>query len=864
MAPEQNAGPKAAAANARRESLIEFIEEYGRRGKENAIAHRRGYRMERWSYARVAGVARNFAKQLSERSVRRGEHVLLWGENCAEWVAAFFGCVLAGVVVVPMDQAADASFAARVALTVNAGLVIHSRGLHVGKIGRPEILLEELTAAEWRGAAARFEPQKAARGDPLEIVFTSGTTAEPRGVVLTHGNMLANIEPMEAQIRPYLKWERFFHPLRFLDLLPLSHVFGQLMGMFIPPLLGGTVIFLDTMSPAEVSRIILRERVTAVVTVPRVIESLAGQVEREVEAAGRAEKFRENFARADGEKFLRRVWRFRKIHRRFGWKFWAFISGGAALPESAEIFWNRLGYAVVQGYGLTETTSLVSVNNPFHAGKRSIGKLMPGIELKLSREGEILVRGENVAGGYWQGQTLEPVTGEEGWFRTGDLGEMDAQGNLYFKGRQKNVIVTPAGMNVYPEDLEAALRKQPGVRDAVVVGIERDGNAEPCAVLLLENENADASQIVEQGNTQLAEYQRMRRWMVWKEPDFPRTPTQKPMLSKIREAAAKEFGAPVKTETPAASGSGSFADFVARVTGRKGVSTTANLETDLQMSSLDRVELMSALEEKYQVDLSETRFAEAKTVGEMESLLREPRARPQTHQFPRWAQRWPITWIRLAVYYALTWPATILLARPEIRGRENLRNVRAPVLVISNHVTYVDIGCVLAALPPRLRHRLATAMEAERLWGMRHPSGRNWFLRIVNRMNYFLVIALFNVFPLPKQTGFRQSFAFAGELADEGWNVLVFPEGERTKDGKMQAFRGGIGLLTTNLNLPVVPVRIDGLWELAQARLTNPWLRLKPVPRRSVKVTIGAPVKFAAGESAEDIARKLEKSVAEL
>jgi long-chain acyl-CoA synthetase len=847
-----------------RESLIQFIEEYGRRGKEIAIAHRRGYRMERWSYAHVAGVARSFAATLGEHGVARGERVMLWGENCAEWVTAFFGCVLAGVIVVPMDYAAEASFAARVAQAVDAKLIIHSRGIDASKIGRPGILLEEFGEARIEGAGARFVAAAAKRTDPLEIVFTSGTTAEPRGVVLTHGNLLANIEPMEAQIRPYLKWEQFFHPLRFLNLLPLSHVFGQLMGMFIPPLLGATVIFLDTMSPAEVSRTIPRERVTALVTVPRMIESLQGQIEREIEAAGRAQKFHENFARADGEKFLRRVWRFRKIHRRLGWKFWAFISGGAALPESAEIFWNRVGYAVVQGYGLTETTSLVSVNNPFHVGKRSIGKLMPGIEMKLSAEGEILVRGENIASGYFQRAKLEPVAGEEGWFRTGDLGEMDAQGNLYFKGRRKNVIVTPAGMNIYPEDLEAALRKQADVRDAVVVGIERDGNAEPCAVLLLADERADAGAIVERANEQLAEFQRMRRWIVWKAPDFPRTPTQKPVLAKIREAVENEFGAHVKTETASASESGSFADFVARVTGRSGVRANANLDTDLQMSSLDRVELMSALEEKYQVDLSETRFAEATTVGEMEQLLREPRARPQTHKFSRWAQRWPVTWIRLAVYYALTWPATIFLARPEVRGRENLRGVRGPVLVISNHVTYVDIGCVLAALPPKFRHRLATAMEAERLSGMRHPSRMGWFMRAVNRMNYFLVIALFNVFPLPKQTGFRQSFAFTGELADNGWNVLVFPEGERSKDGSMQPFRAGIGLLATNLRLPVVPVRIDGLWELAQARLANPWLRLRRVPKGSVKVTIGAPVKFVADMSAEEIARELEKRVAEL
>src|SRR5487761_778434 len=623
-----------------RQSLIEFVAEYGRRGEEIAIVHRRGYRMERWSYARVAETARRFAGELAARNVAAGDRVVLWGDNCAEWAAAFFGCVLRGAVVAPLDRIATAEFAGRVARAVDAKLLIRSHGVPDLDSRVPAMALEEIADLAARRAddagadAGNFAGRAAGRSDAVEIVFTSGTTAEPRGVVLTHGNILANIEPLEAQMQGYLRYEKPFHPLRFLNLLPLSHVFGQLMSLFIPPLLGGTVIFLDTLSPAEISRAIRRERVTALVSVPRLIESLQGQIEREIEARGRSEKFHREFARADGEHFLKRCWRFRRIHGQLGWKFWAFISGGAALPERVETFWRRLGYAVIQGYGLTETTSLVSVNHPFRTGKGSIGKAMPGMEIKLSAEGEILVRGENVAAGYWQGRQMDRMA--------------DAEGNLFFKGRRKNVIVTPAGMNVYPEDLEAALRRQAGVRDCVVVGIERDGNAEACAVLLLENPSANAAAIVDAANQTLAEYQKTRRWIVWEEPDFPRTATQKPLLPKIRAAVAKQLGnATTSVGDEKASG---VANLIARVTrrGNSRVPADADLERDLQLSSLDRVELMSALEEKYQVDLGETRFAEAKTVGELERLLREPPARPKTYKFPRWAQRWPVTWIRLA------------------------------------------------------------------------------------------------------------------------------------------------------------------------------------------------------------------------
>ncbi len=175
------------------------------------------------------------------------------------------------------------------------------------------------------------------------------------------------------------------------------------------------------------------------------------------------------------------------------------------------------------------------MNHPFRLGKGSIGKVLPGREVKLGPDGEILVRGGGVASGYWDGSGAQTASDEQGWYRTGDVGELDAEGNLYFKGRKKEVIVTPAGTNVYPEDLEAALRRQPEVKDCVVVGIDRGGNAEPCAVLIL-RERGDVETAVRRANELLADYQRMRIWLEWPEEDFPRTSTQKPRRKIIAEA----------------------------------------------------------------------------------------------------------------------------------------------------------------------------------------------------------------------------------------------------------------------------------------------------------------------------------------
>src|SRR4029077_9127206 len=288
--------------------------------------------------------------------------------------------------------------------------------------------------------------------------------------------------------------------------------------------------------------------------------------------------------------------------------------------------------------------------------------------------------------------------------------------------------------------LEKALRAQPGIRDCVVVGLERDGNAEPCAVLLLNGFDGNPAAAIEGANQSLAEYQKIRHSFVWPEPDFPRTPTQKPILPRIREVVGNaKHGA-----TQSAPAADSLAGLITRITGRpiQPVLHDANLETDLQLTSLDRVELMSALEERHQVDLNEAQFQDVTTVAQLEKLLAQGNSSPVQHVFPTWPQHWLVTALRLAVYYVLAWPATYLLAAPRVRGRENLRGLNGPLLVISNHVTYLDIAWILPALPTSLRNRLATAMGGERLARMRRPPREmNIFGRLHERLDYFLVLS---------------------------------------------------------------------------------------------------------------------------
>ncbi|HKG79336.1 MAG TPA: AMP-binding protein, partial [Pyrinomonadaceae bacterium] len=506
-----------------RETLLSFLDDCIARGEQTAVVHWRGLRISRWCYQRLAACAFQFARELEARDIGAGDRVLFWSENSPEWIAAFYGCLLRGAVVVPLDLKSAPDFAARVQQQVSAKLVLADdaqRQLDIPGVSLSN--LEDLIRAhsDEPYTAGTIKPD-----DLVEIVFTSGTTAEPKGVCLTHRNLLANIAPIEKEFKKYARWERLIHPLRFLCLLPLSHVFGQLMGIFIPELLGARVYFRESYKPSQIIAVSKKERINVVVTVPRVLETLREKVLTDSALSG------DQLDAAEGHHFLRNWWTFREIHRGFGWRLWAFISGGATLESETESFWRRLGYAVIQGYGMTETASLTSLSHPFRTRRGSIGKPLPGQELRLNENGEILVRGDSVSPGYWGAG--KPITDQHGWIHTGDIGEVGPQGNIYFRGRSKDTIVTAAGLKIYPSDLEAALDRQPEIKASAVIALD----TQAVAVLIPRDEGSDLNSAVQRANESLAEFQRIRHWLVWPKADFPRTTgTRKVIKGQVAEA----------------------------------------------------------------------------------------------------------------------------------------------------------------------------------------------------------------------------------------------------------------------------------------------------------------------------------------
>jgi long-chain acyl-CoA synthetase len=843
--------------------LATLLDDFRRYGRDRAVVSHIGNRSLPSTYAELAELSARFAAEFARRAIAPGDRILLWGQNSAAWIAAFYGCVLRGILVVPLDAGGDPRFTRRVIAETSPRLLVGDPSL-LQKLLSSDVPTLALDATDL--PAPDYAPVPGLnRSTPLQIIFTSGTTSEPKGIVHTHGNVLASLDPIECEIGKYRRYERPFHPLRFLHTLPLSHVFGQFMGLWVPPLLAAEVHFESRLDAPRLIQLIHVQRISVLAAVPRVLELLRSHLVRTDSAVS---------ARLDATEHvsaLGRWWRFRRQHRLLGWKFWAFVCGGATLPDDLEQFWTGLGFALIQGYGMTETTALVTLNHPLHTARGSIGKPLAGREVRVADDGEILVRGDSIADSEWRAGQAQARTAEEGWLHTGDLAARNEQGELVFAGRKSDLIVTAAGLNVHPQDLEAALTHQPGVRDACAFAFDSGGGPQPAAALLMSDASmADAA--VTSANATLADFQQIRRWLLWPDPDFPRTTTGK---VKRRDVAARAQAAFASTGKVSA-GDDTLLQSLGAMPGARveNVSDASRLSEDVGIDSLGMVELQSMLEQRFAVEISDDAWQQVRTIGDLRSLItpqvriaeatvataastspvRPPVSRPSLTDetiYPRWPWSAPVRWLRVAFLECVSIPLTRLLLGPRI-VRPRVIASRQPLLIVANHVTAYDVPLVLTALPARIRRHTAVAMAGGLLTGWRHARAERhaWF-RPLTPLAYWLLTALFNVFPLPQGAGFRRSFAHAGAAMDHGMSVILFPEGHRSADATLGAFQSGIGLLARESAASVLPVALVGLGEIKQRK--RRWFR-----PGTVTIRVGDPMAMEAGETPQEFTARLE------
>jgi long-chain acyl-CoA synthetase len=813
-----------------------------------------GYRVRRHTYAEVTRAARGFAARLIAHGIGKGDTVVLWGENRPEWIACYWGIQLAGAVAVPIDFRSSHEFASRIREIVAAKVVLAGDDVDAGP-ALGAMAVWKLADLNW-DADGPIPAIPIDRDEVAQIVFTSGATADPKGVVIRHRNLLANVVPVANEIEKYKKYAIPFKPIRFLNLLPLSHLFGQSMATNIPPLIDGTVVFMRSFNPHDIVRRVREWRISVIVCVPKILDVLKEHALRIDPAAANP---------PTGLSIPKRWWRYRRIHRMFGLKFWAFIVGAAPLGPALEDFWKRLGFVVIQGYGLTETAPIVTLNHPFKTSTGSVGTAIGGVEIKIAEDGEILVRGENVSSGYYQspsagsagsGETAGRTIDEAGWLHTGDIGEKDANGRLFIKGRKKEMIVTPEGLNVFPDDVERPLNAQKGVVESAVVGTRAaEGGDERVHAVLVLDPGIDPETIVREANARLADHQRIRSFSVWTNGPLPRTEGTK----KLKRAAIKAWVASGATPKAAGTGDDPLQALIAKFAGSRTLDGTTSID-GLGLSSLERVELMVALEDQFQTRIDETKFATAKTLGELRTLVTAPPPEAEVTEpvdFPSWNRRRVVRLIRRVSQATWILPLGRIFARVRVTGLEHLRDLHEPVVFASNHQSHFDVPVILMALPGAWRARVAPAALKE--FFKAHFFPENFTARQVftNRLNYYLAAFFFNIFPLPqREAGARQTLRYIGEVAGEGFSVLIFPEGVRSASGDIKPFKPGIGMIGSRLDLPIVPVRIDG----ADRVLHTSWKWPKPGP---VSVTFGRPLRLS-GDNYAELARQVEQAVRDL
>jgi long-chain acyl-CoA synthetase len=485
--------------------------------------------MSTLTYRELQERAKGFAASLQNLQINKGDCLLIWSPSRSEWIIAYLGALLIGAVVVPLDVNSKEDFLVRVAETTNARLLITSQKQFAGlkQVSLPLVDIDALPQQP-------LDPTKLPlvdEGDLAEIVFTSGTTGQPKGVMLSHGNITSNATAALAFINMTAED-------RALSILPLSHMFELTVEIALI-CCGASIVYARSLVPDTLLRLLSSQQITCSVLVPQALQLFLNGIEREVRRQKREQQFEQLLRIAAILPFGWRRFLFGTVHKRFGGHFRFFVSGGAYLSPKLAQSWENMGFRVLQGYGATECSPIISATPYREHILDSVGKPLNGVEVRIADDGEILVHGPNVALGYWKNPDATAASFKDGWYYTGDLGYLDEKNNLYLKGRKKNLIVLANGLNVYPEDIENVLQANPLVKDAAVFGLmENDQGPEVHAVLLLDDPN-HAKSVIQQTNKQLAPHQQVRGFTVWPEADFPRTHTLKvkrlDVLSKLEK-----------------------------------------------------------------------------------------------------------------------------------------------------------------------------------------------------------------------------------------------------------------------------------------------------------------------------------------
>ena len=816
-------------------------------GPRPALMIKPGFRTRVWRYRDIGHQVPRIARALVDAGATRGDRVAIWAVNRPEWGLGFLAAAHAGLVAVPLDVRSTDDFATKVVEQTGPKLVLASRQTEepARRLGLPVILIESLPDLA-RGA----EPLPAAdvsADDLLLVMFTSGTTGDPKGVMLTHGNVASNARTL-VDVFPFGPNERL------LSVLPLSHMFGLTCDFLAPLAAGKTVAYPVSRQPAVLVKTFRDFKITMMLIVPQGLRLLTNAIERKVDSTGKRSQFDRLHAIAPRlPRFVRRLL-FRPVLAQFGGRLRNFAVGASALDPELATFWSHMGVTAVQGYGATEMSPAISFTRPDRNRIGTVGEPIPGVEVRIADDGEVLVRGPNRFTGYWQNpEATAAAIDADGWYHTGDLGELSADGFLTLRGRKKDMIALADGQKVYPDDVEALLVGDDRIRDAAVVGLDGDGSGVRVHAVLLTDDASVADAVVRDANERLAGHQQIRGWSVWPDEDFPRTPSMKVKKRLVLAALEREDGrAPATDPTsgdgakppPAATAVATVAGLVAQVAQvpPAQVAPGSRLETDLGLDSLGRIELLSVIEEELGAFVDDGQLDPDITVSELERLVEDARETRHEEDDFSWPLNPMVRAVGLGIQELLLVPVVWAAYHVRVRGEHHLKGLEGPVIFVPNHHLHTDNMIILTHLPLIWRWRLSIAAAADDIFG--------------NPLRGLGAAVIGNAFPLAREGAVRRSLELLGARLDRDFSILIYPEGELTVGGPLKPFKAGAGLVAVEGATPVVPMKVK-IHRLSWLDRRGPGTS----PRGDVEVVFGEPIYFPAGTDHLAATARLEAAV---
>ncbi|MFH1254392.1 MAG: AMP-binding protein [bacterium] len=819
-----------------------------------ALTMRMGYRTVSLNYKEVYDLACKIALFLQQQGIGKGDKVIIFAPNSPYWVCVFWGILLNGSIAIPVNVQSTSQMIDKIVIQTNSKLIFMGKYLKYNSkydLGITSFIIDFIDELVEEFDPNNFKKIDLNQDDLIEILYTSGTTGDPKGVMLTHNNLISNVQSISTIIvlKPGV--------VRLLSILPLTHIFEQTIGLMLAFFYAAHIIYAH--SYAAIGDLLREYRIDKMIAVPEFLKVFMQRIKFNAQSMGRLGFFESmlSISQKLDNKFISKILLY-PVRRKIGSSLDTIATGGAPLEPELEREWRALGIDLIQGYGLTETSPVVCLNSFDSHRLGSVGKVLPGVNVRLEADGEILVKGPGVFQGYYKDEEKNrQVFTDDGWFRTGDMGYFDQDGFLFSKGRKKYMILGSGGQNVFPEDIELELNKITGVRDSCVLGIERGhGPVQIYAVLLLDpsvsdQEKNDPEKIIEQANSNLASYQLINSWSVWPEDDFPRSATRKVKRDDVKKILLAQMNG--EKRQIVGDGKSRIICIISNISGVDPAKINLNtrIVRDLNMDSLMRVELVMRLELELGVTIDESKIGAQTTVQQLEELVEQSRGIKKAAGLKRWPRNIFVNCIR-NLCQAFVFLISRIFMSVQVEGLENLevgnlKELKNPVIFMPNHISYHDAIAVMIALPAKFRKKLALAAARDVLYAQ--YAKFSW-----------LVELLFNSYPLSRleDESIKLGLENTGKLIDLGYSIVVFPEGKISLDGSLQPLKLGAGFMAVEMDVAIVPIKIEGTDKIA------PYGCAWPRKHAMVKVKIGKPIKFKKSDSYDMVKDCIEKAMNDL